>query len=151
MDQAIAVARAGIAAGQSPFGAVVATPTGQVIVAAHNTVRLDGTPTAHAEVNAIQQACQQLGTIALTGHLIATTCEPCPMCAAAIHWADLDTVIYGASIADADTAGFRELHLPAAELYAQAGSGVQVVGDIRRAECAALFAEWQAGPRPQPY
>ena len=65
---AIGVTRLGIAAGQTPFGAVIATASGEVIVEAHNEVRLTGDITAHAEIVAIRRACQQLGTIDLSGH-----------------------------------------------------------------------------------
>jgi len=151
MDRAIAVARRGIAAGQSPFGAVVATEAGEVIAESHNTVRLDGDATAHAEINVIRRACAHLGTTDLRGHLIATTCEPCPMCAAAIHWARLDTVICGAEIADAGRSGFNELSLAAADLYRQGGSPVRVVAHVEQARCRELFALWQRGPNPTAY
>ena len=149
--RAIVVAREGIAAGQSPFGAVVATMSGKVVIAAHNMVRANCEVTAHAEIMAIRRACAELNTIDLTGHLIATTCEPCPMCAAAIHWARLGTVLYGAAIADAQAAGFNELALPVAALYPQGGSPVRVHAGILREECVALFEIWKRGPHPAPY
>lgn len=148
---AIGVTRLGIAAGQTPFGAVIATASGEVIVEAHNEVRLTGDITAHAEIVAIRRACQRLGTINLSGHVIATTCEPCPMCAAAIHWARLDAVIYGASIADAAAAGFNELSVSIRELYAKGGSGVKIIEGVQREACRALFEEWKRGPNPKPY
>src|SRR5437763_16263183 len=100
MWRAIERAREGIAKGQSPFGAAVVSG-GKVVAAAHNTVWLDTDPTAHAEVNAIRQAAAALGTIKLAGCVMFTTCEPCPMCLAAVHWAKFDRVVYGATIADA--------------------------------------------------
>ena len=109
MHGAIEVAKKGVSAEQSPFGAVIARTNGEVIVAAHNRVRVNCDATAHAEIEAIRGACGKLGTIDLSGYVIAATCEPCPMCAAAIHWARLDEVIYGASIPDARRAGFREI------------------------------------------
>jgi tRNA(Arg) A34 adenosine deaminase TadA len=148
MSLAIAKAREGIAAGQSPFGAVIVRD-GQVLAAAHNTVWLTNDPTAHAEVNAIRLASTTLKSIRLPGCILLSTCEPCPMCLAASHWAKLERIIYGASIADAAAAGFSELHLPAAELVKLGGSHLHVESDCCRQECVALFAEWkQAKGRP---
>src|SRR5262245_26288487 len=105
MHQAVAKAREGIAAGQTPFGAVIVRD-GQVLASAHNTVWRDTDPTAHAEVNAIRQAAAALGVVKLIGATLYTTCEPCPMCLSAIHWAKIQRCVFGASIADATAAGF---------------------------------------------
>lgn len=142
MSEALEQARSGIASGQSPFGAVIVRD-GQVVAAGHNHVWADTDPTAHAEVVCIRNAGRALGTIDLAGCEMFTTCEPCPMCAAAIHWANLDAVHFGARIADAEAAGFRELTLPIEKLYAEGGSGVRTHADVMRAECAALFEEWK--------
>lgn len=151
MRAAIAACREGIALGQSPFGAAVATADGQLVCAVHNRVRLTCDPTAHAEVTAIREACRRLGTIDLTGCVMASTCEPCPMCASAIHWARFDAVYFGACIADAAEAGFNELAAPIERLYELGGSRVKVTRDFLREECCALFDEWQSGPRPEAY
>jgi tRNA(Arg) A34 adenosine deaminase TadA len=149
MRAAIAQARAGLARGQSPFGAVIVRD-GALLAAGHNEVYLRGDPTAHAEIVAIQRAARAGGGIDLSGCEIYTTCEPCPMCAAAIHWARLAATYCGATIADAALAGFHELKLPAAELYARGGSPVRLTGGLLGAECAALFDEWRRGGG-QPY
>ena len=151
MSRAVAVAEEGIAAGESPFGAVVATTEGNIVFAAYNTVRSACDATAHAEVNAIRGACRKLGTIDLSGHVMAATCEPCPMCAAAIHWARLDAVIHGAAIADAAAAGFRELSLPCSTLLTQGQSSVEVIPGVLREACRELFRTWQRGPHAEPY
>ena len=101
MRLAIEKCRQGIAAGQSPFGCAIARD-GKLLSCSHNTVVLTTDITAHAEVNAIREACRAVGDIFLDGAIVATTCEPCPMCMAALHWARVDTVYYGATIADAD-------------------------------------------------
>lgn len=79
MQKAIKQARTGIREGQTPFGAVIANDRGEIIVEAHNTVRADCDSTAHAEINAIRSACQTVGGIDLSGHIMVTTCEPCPI------------------------------------------------------------------------
>jgi tRNA(Arg) A34 adenosine deaminase TadA len=142
MRLAIDKARAGIAAGQSPFGCAISLHD-QVVAVAHNTVWQTTDITAHAEINALRQACGTVGEILLKGAAVATTCEPCPMCLAALHWARVGTVYYGATIADAQDAGFNELQLPAAELVRLGRSGVQLVPNVLRDQCRELFALWK--------
>lgn len=141
MQTAIDIARQGIAAGQTPFGAVIVR-NDQLIVAAHNVVWRTTDVTAHAEVHALRLACAQLRTIDLTGCTIYTTCEPCPMCFSACHWGKLDRIVYGATIADAQRAGFSELTIPAKEMKRLGGSPMQVTGGVLSGPCAALFQEW---------
>jgi len=86
MRAALDAARRGVDAGQSPFGCAI-VKDGRLLVAAHNTVRLDHDPSAHAEVNAIRRACLAAGGIQLPGATVYATTEPCPMCFTAIHWA----------------------------------------------------------------
>lgn len=150
MHEAIAAARRGIATGQSPFGTVIVRD-GHRIASAHNQVWSGTDPTAHAEVNAIRAAAAQIQSIRLSGCVLYSTCEPCPMCASAIHWAKLDAVWYGAAISDAAAAGFHELTVPAAELLRRGQSPVRIAGGVLEAECRALFAEWQAAGRSQAY
>jgi guanine deaminase len=138
---ALAKAREGIAEGQTPFGACIARD-GKVISAAHNTVWQETDSTAHAEINAIRVACRALGTIDRTGCSIYSTCEPCPMCFAAIHWARIDRVIYGATIADAQAAGFHELAISNREMKERGGSAVVIESGLMFEECRALFTEW---------
>jgi tRNA(Arg) A34 adenosine deaminase TadA len=69
-------------------------------------VTIDNDPTAHAEVTTIRKACKQLGTFDLSGYEIYTSCEPCPMCLAAIYWARLDRIYYANDRKDAAAIGF---------------------------------------------
>lgn len=150
MQLAIDKAREGIAAGQSPFGCAIAKYD-EVIAVSHNTVVATIDITAHGEVNAIRAACSELGEILLDGCIAATTCEPCPMCMAALHWARVSTVYFGATIADAEQAGFNELQLPAADILKIGGSQVTLVGDTLGDQCKSLFHEWLASPNPRTY
>ena len=150
MEMAIETCRAGLARGQSPFGCAIAVGD-RVLSRSHNTVVLTTDITAHAEVNAIRAANKELGDIFLEGAIVATTCEPCPMCMAALHWARVGTVYYGATIADAEGAGFNELQLPAADLLRQGGSTVKLIGGTLAQECQRLFADWLADPKRKVY
>ena len=145
MKAAIERARDGIAAGQSPFGCAIATRD-RVVSVEHNTVVLDTDTSAHAEINAVRAACREIDSIHLKGAIVATTCEPCPMCMAALHWAQVKRVYYGATIEDAQCAGFNELTIPAAELLRLGGSKVELTPDLLRNECVSLFALWEQMP-----
>jgi guanine deaminase len=117
LRQALELATRSVAEGGGPFGAVVVRD-GQLVATGHNRVTLDQDPTAHAEVNAIRAAGRIMGNHSLAGAVLYASCEPCPMCAAAIHWARLDRVYYAAPQQAAAQAGFddarlaRELDLP---------------------------------------
>jgi tRNA(Arg) A34 adenosine deaminase TadA len=143
LRQALQAARRGIEAGQTPFGAVIVR--GQEVLAdEHNAVWRTTDPTAHAEVQAIRAACERLGTIDLSGCEIYSSCEPCPMCFSAIHWAKLDRVIFSARIEDARRAGFSELEISNEQMRELGRSGVQIVAGLLRREGAALFKEFKA-------
>jgi tRNA(Arg) A34 adenosine deaminase TadA len=142
MRRAIDAARAGIARGQTPFGACIVSADGGEIVSAHNVVWETTDITAHAEVTAIRRACAKLGAIDLSGCAIYSTCEPCPMCFSACHWARIARIVYGASIDDARAAGFNELAISNEQMKRLGGSGVSVAAGVLREETAALFEEW---------
>lgn len=142
MKTAIDAARRGIVAGQTPFGCAIAID-GTIVAACHNTVRLTTDITAHAEVNAIREACRRREDIFLENAVVATTCEPCPMCMSALHWARAKTVYYGASIADAANAGFNELAIPAKQLIKDGGGSTELIDNTLSQECRELFAIWK--------
>ena len=150
MQCAIDMAKQGVDRGQSPFGCAIAV-AGRIISVSHNTVLEDTDITAHAEVNAIRKACANIENIFLEDAIVATTCEPCPMCMAALHWARVKEVYYGASIKDADSAGFNELHLPAEEVVNQGGSKVLLKSGLMQKECQELFRYWQQSSGKQSY
>lgn len=150
MLRAVARAREGIEAGQTPFGACI-VDGGEVVACEHNVVWAATDITAHAEVHAIREACRRRDTVDLSGCEIFTTCEPCPMCFAACHWASLDRIVYGAAIADAREAGFSELDLSNREMKRRGGSPVEVEGGVEREACRELFREWKERPDSRAY
>ena len=110
MRHAIALATKSVASGGGPFGAVIVRG-GEIVATGTNRVTAANDPTAHAEVVAIRAACQSLGTFQLAGCVVYTSCEPCPMCLAALYWSRCDAVFYGNSAADAAAIGFDDRFL----------------------------------------
>ena len=150
MRLAIEKAKAGVAAGQTPFGAVIVRGD-EAVAVAHNVVLATTDITAHAEVTAVREACRALGTIDLGGCTIYSTCEPCPMCFSACHWANLDRIVYGASIADAAACGFRELSISNADMKRLGGSRIDIEPGRLRDEAVELFREWMRRPDRRVY
>ena len=88
-----------------PFGAII-VKDGKIVGVGKNSVTTKNDPTAHAEVMAIRDACQNLNTFQLDDCEIYTSCEPCPMCLGAIYWARLNKIYYAATQHDAAQIGF---------------------------------------------
>ncbi|MFZ4454624.1 MAG: nucleoside deaminase [Bacteroidales bacterium] len=105
MKEAIKMASENVLKGGGPFGAVIVKDN-KIIARTGNSVTQTNDPTAHAEVNAIREACKALNTFHLEGCSIYSSCEPCPMCLSAIYWARIDNVFFAASRDDAAEAGF---------------------------------------------
>lgn len=142
MRMAIEKARKGIKMGQTPFGACI-VKDGRVISCEHNVVWKTTDITAHAEVHAIRKACKNINAIDLSGSVLYSTCEPCPMCFSAIHWAKIDLVVYGASIKDAQKAGFNELTISNHKMKTLGHSSVEIIKGFMRSENVAVFEEWK--------
>ena len=141
MRKAIEKARAGVLIGQSPFGACI-VKNGKIAALEHNLVWEKDDPTAHAEVVAIQAAAKKLKTIDLSGCTIYSTCEPCPMCFSACHWARVGRIVYGTRIEDAKKIGFHEFPIHDTTLKDIGKSHIEIRGDFLRSECMELFREW---------
>ncbi len=150
MRLAIAKAREGIEQGQTPFGACIAR-SGEVVSCTHNVVWQTTDITAHAEIRAIREACRKLQAIDLSDCVIFSTCEPCPMCFAACHWARISKIVYGASIQDAQRSGFHELTIPASRMKDLGGSQMEIAGDLLRDEAVALFHFFDQQPHKRTY
>lgn len=105
LGEAVSLAIANVSHAGGPFGAVVVTPDGGVHPGV-NRVTATNDPTAHAEVMAIRTACTAIGSFDLSGSVLYSSCEPCPMCLASALWARVDRVVYAADRYDAASAGF---------------------------------------------
>ena len=96
MGQALEEARAAVAHGDVPVGAVLLDPEGRVVATTHNRCRADSDPTAHAEMLALRAGARAAGSERLDGHTLVVTLEPCAMCAMAAVWARVERIVYGA-------------------------------------------------------
>ena len=127
-----------------PFGAVVVRD-GRIIARGWNRVTSANDPTAHAEVTAIRAACRKLKSFHLDDCELYTSCEPCPMCLAAIYWARFKQVFYANTRRDAariefdDDLIYREVARPVARRKL-------AMQQVLRSEALKVFAEWQAKP-----
>ena len=99
----------GLRAG-GPFGAVIVKDN-KIIARGHNKVIETNDPTAHAEIVAIREATKLLGRFDLSDCILYTTCEPCPMCYSATHWAKIPLIYYGATQDDAKNIGFDDSYI----------------------------------------
>jgi len=122
-----------------PFGSsIVHTRSGEVLLRATNAVAREFDPSSHAEVRAIRLACKKLKSISLAGYTLYTTCEPCPMCMSTALWADIDRVVYGATIEDANR-HCRQIHIHAGEVVERSDMRCKIDGPLLREQCYALF------------
>jgi tRNA(Arg) A34 adenosine deaminase TadA len=142
LQQAIELATEGVENGKGgPFGCVIVRD-GVVVGRGCNGVTSSNDPTAHAEIVAIRDACQRLGTYQLTGCEVYTSCEPCPMCLGALYWARPRRVVYAATRYEAAEAGFDDAFIYE-EILLEDGKR-RIEFDHQPVEAAgALFGRWR--------
>ncbi len=134
-SRALAVGRGG------PFGAVVVRNQ-RIVGRGRNRVTCSNDPTAHAEVEAIRDACRSLNTFELSGGTIYSSCEPCPMCLGAIYWARVDRLVYANTRTDAaaidfdDAAIYDQFTLPLAQQSLE-------TKHVPLVQAKAVFEQWR--------
>lgn len=126
-----------------PFGAAIIDVEGNILAVSSNSVLRDNDPTAHAEVNAIREACRKLGSYDLSGCVLYTTAYPCPMCLAAIIWANIKKVYFGCRPQDAEAIGFRDDFIYRFIESKCSDKAIMELSELNREECLQLFAEYQ--------
>lgn len=142
MREAIRQSKAGMDKGEGgPFGAIV-VKDGRIVGRGNNRVLATNDPTAHAEVVAIRDACQNLGSFQLDDCEIYTSCEPCPMCLGAIYWARPKRVYFGCTRTDAANIQFDDDFI-----YEEIGAPLEQrkipMIPLLREEALVVFREWQ--------
>lgn len=142
LSRAVTLASGNVQAGGGPFGALIVADE-EILGTGVNRVTRDNDPTAHAEVVAIREACRARRDFRLTGTVLYTSCEPCPLCLSAALWARVDRVVYAADRYDAARGGFDDLEFY--ELFARDRAlwSTQVVA-VPVPRAAAPFDAWLA-------
>lgn len=151
MKKACKKAEKGVERGAGPFGCVIVEKsTGQVVGDAHNMVTLKKDPSLHAEIMAISHACHSLNKIDLSDCILYSSCEPCPMCLAAIYWSHIDTVYYGNSAEDAAQIGFDDKFIY--DEFAKPKEERKIkMQQICREDAATAFTQWDEKEDKVPY
>jgi guanine deaminase len=150
MQEAIRLAEQGMKSGNGgPFGAVIVRNE-RIIGSGWNRVLATNDPTAHAEIVAIRDACERTGSYWLEGCRIYVSCEPCPMCLAAVYWARIEELVYAATRKDAaaiefaDDRIYREICLPA-------GKRSLNISQCLRPEALQVMQKWLTLEEKRPY
>lgn len=142
MQIAIEEARDGITHNHGgPFGTVI-VKDGEIVGRGHNMVLANNDSTAHGEITAIRNAEQALGTYDLSGCVLYTTGEPCPMCLAACMWANIEHVYYGCTIADNAMIGFRDEAFD--NMFGGRDAFADYLSEVSRDDCLRLFEDYNA-------
>ena len=126
-----------------PFGAAVIDSNGNILSVSSNSVLRDNDPTAHAEVNAIREACRVIGNYDLSDCVLYTTAYPCPMCLSAIIWANIKKVYFGCTPKDAENIGFRDDFIYRFIESKCQDENILDIKELNRDECLQLFNEYQ--------
>ncbi len=138
MQMAIQEAKKGVAKQHGgPFGSVI-VKDGVVISKGHNHVVINHDPTHHGEIDAIRKAGKKLKSFDLSGCILYTTAEPCPMCLGAIQWANIETVHYGCNVVDTEAIGFRDKRF-----YEDKNKPIIQLIETDRQACKKLFDDYQ--------
>lgn len=132
--------------GGTPFGCVIVKKD-TVVVSAHNTVAQDFDVTAHAEINALRKLHAQKKRVDLSGYVLYTTCEPCPMCMSAILYAGITTVVYGASITQARQY-VPQIDIASHDVTAKSPQKTLIIPGMLGPECLHLFEEFPSEKSP---
>lgn len=139
MSEAVKEAYTGIHAQDGgPFGTVI-VKNNRIVGRGHNCVLAKKDPTCHGEMEAIRDACKNLGSYDLSGCELYTTAEPCPMCLGAILWSNITTLYYGCNRKDTDNIGFRDDNFYD---YVNGKNNLLKQKELDREECLKLFKEY---------
>ena len=141
-NKAIDSAKSGVKNGEGgPFGAIIIDKNNKIVGVGHNKVLLNNDPTAHAEVAAIRDACQNLGTYDLSGCKIYSTSEPCPMCLSSIIGSNIKEVYYGTTRKEVAEIGFRDDLIY--QYFEDHNKDILKVEHIENIECNKLLDEYK--------
>ncbi len=136
MREAIAEAQKG----DLPYGAVIVKDD-EIVIRGYNTTQTDNDVSAHGEINVLRAFTKKYGYSldTLEGHTLYTTCEPCPMCAAACVWGGVSRIVFGASTKQLIVLGSQQIDISCKTVAEKSFQNIEVVGGILADECLELF------------
>ena len=134
--------------GDMPFSASLIDEKGLLLSVGHNTVNTSMDPTAHAEVQAIQEAGRKLRSPDLRGCVLYTTCEPCAMCFSACVWSKLARIVYAARNEDSAAFAIDCIPISSMQMKHLSHSGITIIGNVLRDETLKLFTAWSVAHGP---
>ncbi len=134
-------AREAMSNGQPPYACCI-VKDGQVLASVHNRIWDGPDATAHAEVEAIRQACRVVGRTDLSGCTLYSSCEPCSMCSGAIYWANIGRVVYAVRMEDERNYGLSEPTIPCRSMLEQLDDSIELLGDLGRREMLRVLDDW---------
>jgi guanine deaminase len=149
LKRTLEIARKNITNGSGPFGAIVVRKE-EVLAESANCVVLLNDPTAHAEILAIREASAKVSSFDLSDCVLYASCEPCPMCMAAIYWAGIQKVVYASDRRDAAEAGFQDDHIYRELALDPARRKVTFLRELHE-EGVKIFREWKSFDGKIPY
>lgn len=138
MKLAIEEARQSRREGNKGYGAV-AVMGARVIAQAHDTAASQRDPSRHAEMNALREATRVLNDDNLSGVVLFSTCEPCPMCSSMAAWANISAIVFGASIEQTAAMGKARILVPAREIVVRSPATVEIIDGVLEEECLGLY------------
>jgi tRNA(adenine34) deaminase len=141
MLEAITESRRSVAEGNGPTGCVI-VKNGKIVARGHNEEHSHSDPTAHAEIVTIRRLCAELGSKNLSGYILYSTLQPCGMCSVACLWANISTVVYGASRKNVSNKLFMEESFNTVDFIADSThKDLIVIPDVLAEECASLYKD----------
>jgi tRNA(adenine34) deaminase len=138
MRSALAQAALALAHGDVPIGAVLVSPSGEIVAAGHNRREIDSDATAHAEMLVLREASMALGSWRLGGYTLVVNLEPCPMCAMAAVWSRVERIVYGA--ADLKAGGVWSLYNIPQD--ARLNHRIEVIHGVLEQEASSMIKEF---------
>jgi len=138
MSFAVKEAKKSLEEGNKGYGAVIVIGN-QIAAASHDTTATRKDPSLHAEVNAIRLAVKNLGDTNLSGAILFSTCEPCPMCSSLAVWANITSIVYGISIQETAKLGKSRIDISAKEIIEKSPVMIEIIGDVLKDKCKDLY------------
>lgn len=145
MKIAIRQALIGEKEGEPPFGGIMIDKNGNIIAESHDTVVREHDMTCHSELNLVKIASKKIGPD-LSGCTVICTCEPCPLCFAALWLSKVSKIVFGSYVSDVlEVAGDnqRELNIPAQVMNEKSGNQIKIIKEVLRVKCIKLWKNHQ--------